>query len=147
MVILLLKSLPTDMCIYIPAVGCGVPIILSLAGLRRKGAHVADSELQRIMESVDLDGNHTLDFQVDDECHGAVEASLADLPTAQSVVYELHHTTEPTTSDGQLTHHMFFWMFAPARLQLNFFCALLSTVLTTEFLTVLHSDVTLSRSF
>eukprot|EP00775_Hariotina_reticulata_P001153 gene1153-1493_t len=32
-------------------------------GLRRKGAHVADSELQRIMASVDLDGNHTLDFQ------------------------------------------------------------------------------------
>lgn len=25
---------------------------------------VADSELQRIMAEVDLDGNHTLDFQV-----------------------------------------------------------------------------------
>eukprot|EP00878_Enallax_costatus_P023678 GHUV01025209.1.p1 GENE.GHUV01025209.1~~GHUV01025209.1.p1 ORF type:complete len:323 (+),score=102.03 GHUV01025209.1:57-971(+) len=32
-------------------------------GLRRKGAMVADSELQRIMAQVDLDGNHTLDFQ------------------------------------------------------------------------------------
>ncbi|KAF8059360.1 CPK17 [Scenedesmus sp. PABB004] len=32
-------------------------------GLRRKGASVADAELQRIMGSVDLDGNHTLDFQ------------------------------------------------------------------------------------
>ncbi|GBF97666.1 calcium-dependent kinase [Raphidocelis subcapitata] len=32
-------------------------------GLRRKGAHIADSELQRLMASVDLDGNNTLDFQ------------------------------------------------------------------------------------
>jgi len=34
------------------------------AGLRRKGAVVADHELERIMAQVDLDGNHTLDFQV-----------------------------------------------------------------------------------
>jgi hypothetical protein len=34
------------------------------AGLRRKGALVADGELQRIMAHVDLDGNNTLDFQV-----------------------------------------------------------------------------------
>lgn len=34
------------------------------AGLRRKGALVADGELQRIMAHVDLDGNSTLDFQV-----------------------------------------------------------------------------------
>jgi hypothetical protein len=34
------------------------------AGLRRKGAVVADHELERIMSQVDLDGNHTLDFQV-----------------------------------------------------------------------------------
>jgi hypothetical protein len=32
--------------------------------LRRKGAVVADHELERIMAQVDLDGNHTLDFQV-----------------------------------------------------------------------------------
>uniref|UniRef100_A0A383VCA4 non-specific serine/threonine protein kinase n=1 Tax=Tetradesmus obliquus TaxID=3088 RepID=A0A383VCA4_TETOB len=32
-------------------------------GLRRKGAVVADHELERIMAQVDLDGNHTLDFQ------------------------------------------------------------------------------------
>eukprot|EP00882_Tetradesmus_deserticola_P033647 GHRQ01038454.1.p1 GENE.GHRQ01038454.1~~GHRQ01038454.1.p1 ORF type:complete len:160 (+),score=52.09 GHRQ01038454.1:540-1019(+) len=32
-------------------------------GLRRKGAAVADHELERIMAQVDLDGNHTLDFQ------------------------------------------------------------------------------------
>ena len=31
-------------------------------GLRRKGAHIADSELQRLMANVDLDGNNTLDF-------------------------------------------------------------------------------------
>mgnify|MGYP001810649877 CR=1 FL=1 len=35
-----------------------------IAGLRRKGAVVADHELERIMAQVDLDGNHTLDFQV-----------------------------------------------------------------------------------
>lgn len=35
-----------------------------LAGLRRKGAMVADGEVQRIMAHVDLDGNNTLDFQV-----------------------------------------------------------------------------------
>lgn len=34
------------------------------SGLRRKGALVADGELQRIMAHVDLDGNNTLDFQV-----------------------------------------------------------------------------------
>lgn len=32
-------------------------------GLRRKGALVADGEVQRIMAHVDLDGNNTLDFQ------------------------------------------------------------------------------------
>lgn len=32
-------------------------------GLRRKGALVADGELQRIMAHIDLDGNNTLDFQ------------------------------------------------------------------------------------
>jgi hypothetical protein len=32
-------------------------------GLRRKGAHIADNELQRLMESVDLDGNSNLDFE------------------------------------------------------------------------------------
>ena len=33
-----------------------------LPGLRRKGAHLADSELQRLMANVDLDGSNTLDF-------------------------------------------------------------------------------------
>ncbi|KAI8473032.1 MAG: kinase-like domain-containing protein [Monoraphidium minutum] len=32
-------------------------------GLRRKGAHIAESELQRLMDSVDLDGSNSLDFQ------------------------------------------------------------------------------------
>lgn len=35
---------------------------LALAGLRRKGALVADGELQRIMARIDLDGSNTLDF-------------------------------------------------------------------------------------
>jgi hypothetical protein len=36
----------------------------ALPGLRRKGALVADGELQRIMAHIDLDGSNTLDFQV-----------------------------------------------------------------------------------
>jgi hypothetical protein len=49
--------------------------------MRRKGAVVADHELERIMAQVDLDGNHTLDFQVrgasntgDRACAAAVAA-------------------------------------------------------------------------
>lgn len=34
------------------------------SGLRRKGALVADGEVERIMARVDLDGNNTLDFKV-----------------------------------------------------------------------------------
>lgn len=33
-------------------------------GLRRKGAHIADGELQKLMSNVDLDGNMALDFEV-----------------------------------------------------------------------------------
>lgn len=40
------------------------PHMLLCSGLRRKGALVADGELQRIMANIDLDGNNTLDFQV-----------------------------------------------------------------------------------
>ena len=33
------------------------------SGLRRKGAHIADGELQRIMEEMDVDGSGMLDFE------------------------------------------------------------------------------------
>jgi hypothetical protein len=46
----------------LPSLPCA--LLLACAGLRRKGAVVADHELERIMAQVDLDGNHTLDFQV-----------------------------------------------------------------------------------
>lgn len=47
------------------------------AGLRRKGALVADGELQRIMAHVDLDGNNTLDFQVRAAARGCAGCSHA----------------------------------------------------------------------
>lgn len=50
----------TYCCMYVR----GICLLCLAAGLRRKGALVADGELQRIMASVDLDGNNTLDFQV-----------------------------------------------------------------------------------
>jgi Ca2+-binding EF-hand superfamily protein len=35
---------------------------IPIQGLRRKGAHIAETEVQRLMASVDLDGSNTLDF-------------------------------------------------------------------------------------
>jgi hypothetical protein len=61
------------------------------AGLRRKGAVVADHELERIMAQVDLDGNHTLDFQVRSVPaagqHRAVQQQLLQLCSLQQHAY------------------------------------------------------------
>jgi hypothetical protein len=59
--------------------------VMCCVGLRRKGALVADGELQRIMAHVDLDGNNTLDFQVCAEGAKLLRDETADGPEDEAI--------------------------------------------------------------